>query len=601
MKKHIFYLFAFVVFTFVLLSCSDKDNDCTKVIQYIGEQLKENALLKSATLKSDKYVLEFEFNTLEIPANLVQNLTTDVDNWKSTLTLINGNTYYFPTIGTSIDKLITTVKVNPSGCNPLSANVAVNLPALGHIKLIVHTKPDGHTPDVEYTFKSVTREQVIPVLGLYPAYDNQVTLIYTDLQGNERGHSNITIHTESLEGLRLPKRIMVTVAKYDHMEPGMNFVNSPGIDEADTSIPYMIDADGYIRWVLDWTKHPDLKFIGIGCGLIRLKNGNYMTGDGNHHKIVEVDIMGKLVNFWDMLSRGYTIHHAISETEDGKILATVSKTTAKLASGKNIRINDFIIKFDPKKGEIIKEWDLVNTLDSARYGITNIGAEVQNPMGQTDSNWAHNNGILEWGDNYLATARYQGIFKFNQNGGLKWIISPHKGWHTKYEKYLLSPLHADGTLITDPEVIAGTKNGTDFEWAWGCHTAVPLPNGHIMVFDNGFGRNFEYDPLHHLKDFYSRGVEYEVNEDAHTVRQVWQYGKERGYTYFAPARSGVQYLKQTGNRLIFPGMGNILSNGEIGARITEIDPKTCEVVFEMELENIIFQRVYRMSLYPDNM
>jgi len=33
---------------------------------------------------------------------------------------------------------------------------------------------------------------------------------------------------------------------YDRMEPGMNLVNSPGQDETDTSIPYMVDADGEI-------------------------------------------------------------------------------------------------------------------------------------------------------------------------------------------------------------------------------------------------------------------------------------------------------------------------------------------------------------------
>lgn len=65
-------------------------------------------------------------------------------------------------------------------------------------------------------------------------------------------------------------------------------------------------------------------------------------------------------------------------------------------------------------------------------------------------------------------------------------------------------------------------------------------------------------------------------------------------------RSGVQYLEQTGNRLICPGMSNVLSNGNRGARVTEVDPETQDVVFELELEDAIYQRVYRMSLYPEN-
>ena len=43
-----------------------------------------------------------------------------------------------------------------------------------------------------------------------------------------------------------------------------------------------------------------------------------------------------------------------------------------------------------------------------------------------------------------------------------------------------------------------------------------------------------------------------------------------------------------------------VSNGNRGARVTEVDPETQEIVFELELEDAIYQRVYRMSLYPDN-
>lgn len=61
----------------------------------------------------------------------------------------------------------------------------------------------------------------------------------------------------------------------------------------------------------------------------------------------------------------------------------------------------------------MQEWDLVHMLDSARYGMTDYDL-TSDPFAQSASNWAHNNGIVEWGDDYLATARYQGIFKFNK-------------------------------------------------------------------------------------------------------------------------------------------------------------------------------------------
>ena len=121
-----------------------------------------------------------------------------------------------------------------------------------------------------------------------------------------------------------------------------------------------------------------------------------------------------------------------------------------------------------------------------------------------------------------------------------------------------------------------------------------------MVFDNGYGRNFvlaRFDD----QSLYSRAVEYEVNEEQRTVRQVWQFGKEGGHKYYAPARSGVQYLPQTGNRLFCPGMENNLSDGSTGGRVVEIDPATGQVIFELEISYAVYQRARRITLYPDNL
>lgn len=237
MKRKGYYLCSLLVMIFVFLSCRDEEQDCTQAMQDIQNQLKENDLLKSVSQEGEQCVLLFESNKIIFPQELIQSVDVDAENWKTTLTFANGSTYVIPTLGTSIDNLILSSTVNPSGCNPLSASVVVKLPVLGRIKLIVHSKPGKHTPDVEYTFKDVGLKQNIPVLGLYPNYNNQITLIYTDLQGNERARSNLKLQTKTLESRRLPKEIRVVKAQYDRMELGMNLVNSPGQDETDTSIP----------------------------------------------------------------------------------------------------------------------------------------------------------------------------------------------------------------------------------------------------------------------------------------------------------------------------------------------------------------------------
>ena len=97
-----------------------------------------------------------------------------------------------------------------------------------------------------------------------------------------------------------------------------------------------------------------------------------------------------------------------------------------------------------------------------------------------------------------------------------------------------------------------------------------------MVFDNGFCRWYTSD--HDIN--YSRAVEYKIDEKNMTIQQVWEYGYEMA-DYYAAAISGVDFLKQTGNYLFCPGMGNRLSNGSVGGRMVEIEPKTNTVVFEL--------------------
>lgn len=477
-----------------IVSCSTQDLvDCSASMKDIDTQLQNKTLLKTVTEENGKYTLTFEDHSIQLPSSVVQSITTDTALWKTELTLVNGTSYNIPTLGSSIDRFISSVKINPSTYNPLAAKVVLHLPVLGYMKVTVHSKPGKITPDVEYTYHSAETQQDLIVLGLYPNYDNQVTLTYLDMNGNERASSHVIMRTEALSHPKLPKSITVTKLNYAKMEPGMTLVNSPGESEADTSIPYMIDADGEIRWAIDWREHPILNHIAIRCGLTRMSNGHYLTGDGNHHYLLELNVLGEIVHKWDLQEMGYTFHHATSETSDGKILSNVSKVTAKLSHSTNPRVNDFIIKMDPKTGEVLKEWDLVQMLDSARYGLTDTGSQ-KIKFEQTASNWAHANGIIQIGSDYLATARYQGIFKFNDMGGVKWIISPHKGWRMKYRNILLTPLHKDGTPITDKDVIDGTKACSDFEWPWGVHDAVLLPNGHYMAFDNGYGRYFTMIP-----------------------------------------------------------------------------------------------------------
>lgn len=585
-----------IILTFLgLVGACSEENDLaySAAVEEIQASVDQGELLTSVEKKQDIYIFNFETEQMEIPVGLVRNVETDSLRWRTILTLTNGSSYIIPSMGTSIDALIANVILNPSGYNPLAANVTMNLPALGRMKIIVHSKPNSYTPNVEYLFSSIEKGQTVTILGLYPDYMNQVELIYTDKQGKERGRSSLEIKTGSLTGIYLPRQINVQRVDTLKMEPGMNLVNSPGESEADTSVPYMVDADGCIRWVLDWRNHPQLNHAGLQCGLHRLKNGNYVTGDANNHQLVEVDVLGNIVNTIDLKPFGFTYHHEIRETEDGKWIGAITNNQAKLVNSNQTRILDHMAEFNPTTGELTKLWDFVQMLDSSRMVRADQDIPGSDVYGQSKSNWLHNNGVdlFENGD-MLCTARWMGAFRFTRSGNVKWIIAPHDRWRDPFKKYLLTPLDRNGNPIVDVDVLNGKKVHPDFDWVWGVHCPVVLSNGHVMFFDNGYCRNYESQH----DTFYSRAVEYEIDEKAMTIRQVWEFGKELGIPYYANAISGVQELKQTGHRLFCPGVGN--------SHIVEVNPKTQEIVFDLEVKsnsNMAFHRANRISLYPDNM
>src|SRR5690606_28727263 len=133
------------------------------------------------------------------------------------------------------------------------------------------------------------------------------------------------------------------------------------------------------------------------------------------------------------------------------------------------------------------------------------------------------------------------------------------------------------------------------------HTPVTLSEDRIIVFDNGYNRNWipNFNPG---VTNYSRIVEYKIDLAHKTVQQLWSYGRERGAQGFSQAVSGVQFLKSNGNVLFCPGMGAPTSIGP-GGRVVEINLKTQEVVFELEItasSGFAFHRVTRMPLYPEN-
>ena len=477
-----------------------------------------------------------------------------------------------------------TVTPNPSGYAPLTAEVTLATTRPVQVEVIVAGRSGA--ADLRHRFATVSQQVRFPILGLYPAVSNAVTLRFFDAAGAPLGDISRTIATPPL--LRDLPSVTINAATPAAMKPGMHLVSYFGHDSQLTpQRPFIFDAAGTIRWYLDLGNHPTLSNLFYDDGVERLANGNLYFGDGSTGRIIEMDMLGRIVNTWTM--PGYGFHHQVLEKPNGNFVVTVNKQGAAT-------VEDYLIEIDRQSGAIVREWDLNQALDKTRRSWPTSFADL-------NVDWFHANGVAydPADDAIIVSGRTQGTVKLTNANQVVWILAPHRGWATAGDgtdltTRLLQPLDAAGQPIADPSVLEGTTNHPDFEWAWYQHAPELLPDGMLLLFDNGDNRNYVDQPL------YSRAVVYRIDAGAMTVQQVWQYGKERGSETFSRIVSDVDYHVSEGNVVFMPGAAG--SGAGAYGKVVEVDYTTRAVVFEATITaptapfGITFHRVERLSLYP---
>ena len=483
-----------------------------------------------------------------------------------------------------------SILLNPTGYAPLSAELTIKTTRPVLAEVVVQGK-DGNAADVAQRFDEPFTEAVLPVLGLYIQRDNTVIITLFDEDGTELVSTMETVTT--LAPSFVVPDIEVIAAVPSSMKPGMNLVSYFGRSkkpEANAQIPFIFDTAGDIRWYLDMAGHPSLSYLFYDVGVERLTNGNLYFGDGASDQIVEMNMLGHIINRWPMA--GYGFHHNVYEMEpDGNLLATVNKDGL-------LTIEDHIIEIDRTSGQIANVWDLRQSMDETRYEWAfNV------------DDWFHANGMAydETKDAIIVSGRFQGVIKLTRNNELMWILAPHISWETSGDgtdlsTKLLQPLDSNGNPIVDEDVINGNKSHPDFEWSWYPHAPELTPHGTLLVFDNGLHRH-KPRRLGRQDTFYSRAVEYEIDDEAMTVRQVWQYGKERKRETYSAIVSDVDFHVAENNVAFMPGS---MVNPNPQGRIVEVDYQTKAVVFEAlvtpkpDETYITFHRIERLPLYPPN-
>ncbi|GMQ27058.1 aryl-sulfate sulfotransferase [Algoriphagus sp. oki45] len=546
----------------VIYSSSDAINRFTELEE-------AGILVLNTNFKDDIYQLILENgDTLKLDARIVNEYQLKAEEWTTQIKFQDGTIGNAPSLGNSLDILPENIQLNPSGFGPLSAKVGISMPVKGKFKFRVIGK-NGPRSDIGFSPATFAKDHQLDVFGLYGNHENTLEISFLDNLGKERIKKSLILKTDPLPE-KLPL-IEIDVAKREEMEGDLTLVSYRGLGIP--FMPFIMDSFGDFRWYLDFSEHPVLSRMSFGCGIERLKNGNLYFGDDTIHEVFELDFHGNVVKSWKF--EGYTFHHNVIEKPNGNLLVAASKNTSQHLNGKTT-INDIILELDRTSGQIVKEWDLKQCLDENRI-------VWMNNLGNAVVNWLHNNGLYydENDDSIIITARFQGAMKITSDNRLKWILAPHLDWGKDRNGIdlttkLLQPLDQNNQPITDLDVLEGRTNHPEFEWAWYPHAPLVKSRGVFMFFDNGDTRNYA------KSEFYSRAVEYRIDEENMTVKQVWQYGKEREIETYSRIQSDVDFLPNKNNVLFIPGW-NVDNGGKFGGKVVEIDYTSREVVFEAKI------------------
>ena len=245
-------------------------------------------------------------------------------------------------------------KINPSGNIPLSA--AVPMKTAGVAKVTVEVADiDGKSAPFkrEYTVSEDAAENVeIPVLGLFPAYKNQVTVAAVDASGKAIDEKTFEIATKAL-----PKDFPA-IEMSGKIDSGWTMVNWLRTPRSRTEMNGIaLDEEGRVRW------YSDLAFPV--CFPIVIKDDTFYCGGGEGEThVTKYDFMGYVLEDIDVAPLGYkNVHHEVFIKPDGNYLVGVDKAGSDYIEDRVIEINPS----DPANPQLRSVWNLNDTLPDVPF------------------------------------------------------------------------------------------------------------------------------------------------------------------------------------------------------------------------------------------
>ena len=462
---------------------------------------------------------------------------------------------------------------------PLAAQLSfeTNVPT----RFVLDIVNAGHSHKIKAS--ELKTKHSIPVLGFRPDREYEVKLnVYTRDSKKSVLSKVFSVTTDPLpEGfpnIKVAKRIEAK------MEPGFtlfDIVPEGGNSEFGACI-VIVDEFGELVWYQVGARYTDVR---------QLDNGNILFIEGN--KVVEMSLLGERVFEWQAIynpgkrKRNHMevftpiFHHEVYPLPRGNFLTLSVESRPyenyptkvkdpKAPKQKANVVGDVVIEFRPD-GSIRKKWSFLDLLDPRRIGWASLGPYWDPFFNKKTRDWSHGNAVIYSAkDNaIIATSRHQdATIKFRRkNGALLWILGPHDNWdREKFAKYLLKPV-----------------NPHKYFFPFHAHAPEIMPNGNLLIYDNGNFRATPPDVTLPPEHNFSRAVEYRIDERKKEIELVWEYGQHVEQPIFSGALGDADYLPIKNNVLITHG--NIPDKeGKMSAAILEVTHTTPgEEVFRLDV------------------
>ena len=455
------------------------------------------------------------------------------------------------------------VLLDPYDASPLTALILFETEEEVSPKVTIEGKNKLTTIETEFAKNT---KHYLPIYGLYADYNNKVDISYT-LSNGKKITKQVEIQTNKLpDDFVLPTSLKKDSSKLTN---DLYFFtpSSKGYTCA-------YDVNGDVRWYLSNNAVWDNTRLKNGHMMVsteRLVNSPYyMTG------LYEIDLLGHIYNEYS-IKGGY--HHDYFELPNGNLLVASDDFNNEAGT-----VEDYLVELDRTTGNIVKTWDLKDVLNM----------EDGKSENWSNYDWFHNNSVWydEATNSITLSGRHQdAVINIDYTSGkLNWIIGDSTNWSSEYQKYFFTPV------------------GKDFEWQWSQHAAMITPEGYVFIFDNGNNKSKDSSKYVEATNGYSRGVMYKIDTDKMTIEQVYEYGKERGSSFYSPYISDVDYLSK--NHYLIHSGGIVYVDGKNSnqpagfSSNTTLKSDTVEVLNDKVIFEIVLPtnnyRVEKLSLYTEN-